>query len=191
MRDKRSLRKAMRAKRRDYVRSLDDRMLALLFKRPPGAVLDLIPSGGKIGLYRETEFEAPAGSYARWFSENGYGLSLPSLADKNAAMQFADFTDPFGEADLENGPFGIQQPIADAVIVVPDVLIVPVVAFSPEGDRLGQGGGHYDRWLARHPAARTIGLAWDGQCCSEIPTEPHDRRLSAIVTPTCIYGSFA
>src|SRR3546814_6880034 len=57
-----------------------------------------------------------------------------------------------------------------------------------DGRRLGQGGGHYDRWLAAHPGARAIGLAWDEQLCEDLPHETHDIRLDAIVTPTRLYG---
>jgi 5,10-methenyltetrahydrofolate synthetase len=64
---------------------------------------------------------------------------------------------------------------------------VPLVGFTADGQRLGQGGGHYDRWLAAHPDTVAIGLAWDMQLADELPTEPHDRPLAAVVTPTRIY----
>jgi len=62
-------------------------------------------------------------------------------------------------------------------------------AFAAALDRLGQGGGHYDRWLAEHPAVQKIGLAWDAQLCADLPTEPHDIPLDAVITPTRIYGT--
>ena len=68
------------------------------------------------------------------------------------------------------------------------MLFVPLIGFTASGDRLGQGGGHYDRWLAEHPGRMTIGLAWDVQLCEALPVEPHDMMLDAIVTPTRIYG---
>ena len=66
------------------------------------------------------------------------------------------------------------------------------MGFTPSGKRLGQGGGHYDRWLAEHPAVLKIGLAWDIQCVEPedaLPTEPHDIALDAVVTPTRMYGN--
>ena len=57
-------------------------------------------------------------------------------------------------------------------------------------ERLGQGGGHYDRWLAHHPDTIRIGMAWDGQLVDELPVEPHDVPLDAVVTPTRLYGPF-
>jgi 5-formyltetrahydrofolate cyclo-ligase len=70
------------------------------------------------------------------------------------------------------------------------VLFVPVVGFTEDGARLGQGGGHYDRWLAAHPGAVAIGLAWDCQRVDALPVEPHDAPLAAVVTPTRLYGPF-
>ena len=106
-------------------------------------------------------------------------------------MEFARFADPFEEEDLEVGPFGLLQPFADAPIMVPQILFVPLVGFTATGARLGQGGGHYDRWLEAHPETRTVGLAWDCQLVDALPLEPHDRTLDAVVTPTRIYGPFA
>lgn len=67
-------------------------------------------------------------------------------------------------------------------------MFVPCVGFTADGGRLGQGAGHYDRWLAAHPSAVAIGLAWDCQLVDELPTEPHDHPLDAVVTPTRLYG---
>lgn len=106
-------------------------------------------------------------------------------------MEFARFADPFDEEDLEVGPYGLLQPFGDAPAMEPDVLIVPLVGFTADGSRLGQGGGHYDRWLADHPATTAIGLAWDCQLVEELPIEPHDHALAAVVTTTRIYGPFA
>ena len=75
--------------------------------------------------------------------------------------------------------------------MTPDVLFVPLVGFTPEGARLGQGGGHYDRWLEAHPTTLAIGLGWDVQAVDELPVEAHDRSLDAVITPTRMYGPFA
>jgi 5-formyltetrahydrofolate cyclo-ligase len=64
-----------------------------------------------------------------------------------------------------------------------DVVIVPGVAFTPDGARLGQGGGWYDRFLtAVRPDCTTIGVGFDAQVVHDLPTEPHDIRLDCIVT---------
>jgi 5-formyltetrahydrofolate cyclo-ligase len=64
-----------------------------------------------------------------------------------------------------------------------DVVIVPGVAFAPDGSRLGQGGGWYDRFLAGvRPDCVTIGVGFDAQLLDALPVEPHDVRLDLIVT---------
>jgi 5-formyltetrahydrofolate cyclo-ligase len=68
------------------------------------------------------------------------------------------------------------------------VLFVPLIGFTADGARLGQGGGHYDRWLPEHPGTLTIGLAWDCQLEDTLPHEAHDQPLRAVVTPTRLYG---
>lgn len=184
------LRSALRKQRRDHVAAQPDAMRALLFRHPPGPALDLIRPEAVIGLYRHTAWEAPTSSYAAFFIERGHRLALPRFEDRGASMNFSSFMDPFGEADLETGPFGVLQPAASAQAIQPDLLFVPLIGFTDTGARLGQGGGHYDRWLAEHSDTRTIGLAWDCQLVDELPQEAHDRPLDAVVTPTRMYGPF-
>lgn len=185
------LRKQLRAIRHAHVASLPASMRTLVFMRPPAPLLELVPQGARIGLYRSSRHEAPAASYAKFFFEQGHELALPRFADRSAPMEFASFTDPFDEGDLAVGPFGLMQPRDEAVVTQPEILFVPLVGFTARGARLGQGGGHYDRWLAGHPETKAIGLAWDCQLVDELPEEPHDMPLSAIVTPTRLYGPFA
>ena len=187
--DKKALRQQLRAKRLDHAASLPPAMQGLVFNRPPAAVLDLLPVGVTIGLHHSIPGEAPTTRYAAWFFEQGYTLALPYFADTMAPMQFRIWDNPHIDEHLETGPFG-EQPLAQAAEVVPEVLFVPLVGFTEDGDRMGQGGGHYDRWLEAHPETVTIGLAWDVQKVEHLPTEPHDRPLNAIITPTRLYGPY-
>lgn len=186
---KADLRRTLRAARKAHVESLPDSIRSLLFHRPPAPLLARIPHEAVIGLYHAGPWEAPAGAYARFFRDAGHTLALPFFAGRDAPMGFSHHTDPYAQEDLEVGPFGILQPEADAEPLIPDVLFVPLVGFTADGARLGQGGGHYDRWLAEHRPALAIGLAWDAQLCAALPNEAHDMVLDAVVTPTRIYGS--
>mgnify|MGYP000002819482 FL=1 len=185
------LRKDLRIARRDHVTALPASMRTLVFMRPPAPLGALVPEGATIGLYHANPYEAPPASYARHFFEQGHELALPRFAGRGEAMRFARFIDPFDDSDLEKGPYGQPQPLADAPLVQPQVLFVPLVGFTSQGARLGQGGGHYDRWLADHPDTVAIGLAWDCQLVDALPIEQHDIPLTAIITPTRIYGPFA
>lgn len=187
---KAALRKELRAERKAHVASLPREVLALIFSRPPAPVLDLVPAGSTIGLYHATADEAPTSAYARFFYEAGHSIALPRTSSGEGEMHFRAYTDPFAESDLEAGPFGLIQPSAKAALVQPDVVFVPLLGFTDAGQRLGQGGGFYDRWLAAHPGVTAIGLAWDVQLRETLPTEPHDHALAAIVTPSRLYGPF-
>lgn len=186
---KSELRQTLRAARKAHVEALPDAIRGLLFHRPPAPLLARIPAEAVIGVYHAGPWEAPAAAYARFFRDAGHSLALPHFADRSAPMSFRHHTDPYAQDDLEVGPFGILQPAADAEALVPDVLLVPLIGFTPALERLGQGGGHYDRWLAEHPPALAVGLAWDAQMRDILPTEPHDKPLQAVVTPTRIYGN--
>ena len=87
--------------------------------------------------------------------------------------------------DLVPGSFGTSHPPDDAPQMRPDVLIVPLAGFDADGNRLGYGGGFYDRTLEvlreSGPAA-AIGLAYACQELPAIPAEPFDQPLDMIVT---------
>lgn len=187
--NKSELRKQLRVTRRNHVTKLPDKMRGLIFRHPPGTILNKIKTGSKIGLYHETDYEAPTSAYATFFKDAGHEIALPFFTSRTAPMEFRLYSDPEGKTDLELGPIGLLQPTGAGHPVVPDVLFVPLIGFTKNGDRLGQGGGHYDIWLADHPGRIAIGLAWDVQLCEALPIEPHDIKLDAVITPTRIYGT--
>lgn len=186
--EKQALRTHLRQLRRDHVAALPASIRALVLHRPPGAVAVAIPEGCVVGLYHATAHEAPTRAYAKWLSENGRQIALPWFADRHSVMRFRAWTDPYDDAGLVKGPWGTLQPADDADELTPAIAFVPLVGFTAEGERLGQGGGHYDRWLEAHPRTRAIGLAWDCQQVDSLPTEAHDRVLDAVITPTRLYG---
>ena len=189
-RHKQQLRTELRRLRLAHAEALPSEVSALVFNRPPHPVLELVPENATIGLYRSDAGEAPSGGYIRFFFERGHPIALPRVTTLDKPMEFRLHTDPYEESDLEPGVWGLRQPRTDAPVVVPEVLFMPLVGFTAKGDRLGQGGGYYDRYLAAHPQTIAIGMAWDIQEVDELPTELHDMRLSAIVTPTRVLGPF-
>jgi 5-formyltetrahydrofolate cyclo-ligase len=185
--EKQKLRARMRALRREHVAALPRTTRALVFLRPPGPIAALAPEGSVVGLYHANADEAPTRGYAKWFFENGRRIALPRFARRGEPMRFHAWRDPYEDSDLEPGPYGHLQPAADADRVMPGLVIVPLLAFTAAGARLGQGGGHYDRWLAANAAAMAVGLGWDAQLVDSLPLDPHDRALRAVVTPTRLY----
>ena len=91
------------------------------------------------------------------------------------------------DGTLRRSPRGLSEPIGrtlgTSAITGADLIIVPAVAVSRTGTRLGRGGGSYDRALARAPSAFVIALLHDGELLDEIPAEPHDRPVNAVITP--------
>jgi 5-formyltetrahydrofolate cyclo-ligase len=84
---------------------------------------------------------------------------------------------------LYEAGFGTLAPSELAPQVQPDVIVMPLLGFDSRGTRLGYGGGYYDRTLAKlGKRPRLIGLAFSVQEISEIPHEPHDIPLDAVVT---------
>jgi 5-formyltetrahydrofolate cyclo-ligase len=185
--DKQRLRAKLKKVRSDHVAALPDEVRGLMFLRPPAPVAAMVPEGSVVALYRATPTEAPTRRYAEWFFEHGRTLALPWFGDRDHDMKFRLWLDPHDEGGLEPGPYGMMQPMADAPEILPNTAFIPIVGFTARRDRLGQGGGHYDRWLASNPQAQTIGLAWDCQLVESLPVEGHDIRLDAVVTPTRIY----
>lgn len=119
--------------------------------------------------------------------------SMPAVVEARVVMAFESVP---GEPDTTEliewcraAGKRVVVPAADPGAVVPapprelDVVIIPVLAFTPRGDRLGQGGGWYDRLLATvRPDCVTIGVGFASQLIDALPTEPHDRRVDLVVT---------
>ncbi|QJA06580.1 5-formyltetrahydrofolate cyclo-ligase [Thermosulfurimonas marina] len=86
--------------------------------------------------------------------------------------------------ELVPGPFGILEPPAENPEIPPEaaqLVLVPGLAFDPQGRRLGYGGGFYDRLLSRTQGFR-LALAFECQIVERVPTEAHDLRVEAILT---------
>lgn len=94
-------------------------------------------------------------------------------------------------AELVGDRHGVAEAPPGLPEVFPDLLLVPLLLFDGQGNRLGQGGGHFDRTLARLrqmgpgvPPLRAVGVAFDMQEVDALPVEPWDAPLDAIATPS-------
>jgi 5-formyltetrahydrofolate cyclo-ligase len=92
--------------------------------------------------------------------------------------------------ELAPGAFGVLEPPAGAAVVAPtaiDVALVPGVAFTADGQRLGRGGGHYDRLLATlRPDCLVIGICAEASVVPALPREAHDRPVDVLVTDASV-----
>lgn len=98
------------------------------------------------------------------------------------AMRFFDY-DPL---TMRRGAFGIEEPGPEARLCPPeeiDLMLVPGVAFTAAGDRLGRGRGYYDRYLSQQGMrALRIGVCYRHQVVGELPREPHDITMDQLIT---------
>lgn len=113
-----------------------------------------------------------------WMAARGIAVSVPRV--QGTAMQAVRW---FPGCPMRPNQRGILEPVDTPVAEEAELAILPGLAFSTQGDRLGYGGGYYDRWLVGH-ACRAVGLCADWQWRDSLPIEPHDRRMDAIFGET-------
>ena len=136
---------------------------------------------GKIfGGYYPYNYEVNVLEILKKFENQKYLISLPKVKN-NSFMNFFTWSqnDP-----LIINKYGIPEPVSSK-IVYPDVLLVPLVAFDKKLNRLGYGGGFYDRYLKRIKNIKKtiiIGLAYSFQKVKKIPINKNDIKLDFIVT---------
>lgn len=102
-----------------------------------------------------------------------------------------------GLADLKNiGSFGIREPVYKREDIISadkiELAVFPGLAFDKEGNRLGYGGGYYDRAFARNDITKKIAFCFSCQLLDHIPSEAHDLKVDKIITEESVYmtGSF-
>ena len=133
-----------------------------------------------VGGYYPYNYEIDAIKILRELEKQKYQISLPKIK-KNSQMDFFCWSlkDP-----LSVNSYGIPEPTSNRIII-PGILLVPLVAFDKNHNRIGYGGGFYDRYLKKIRKMRkiiTVGLAYSFQKVKEIPTNQHDIKLDFIVT---------
>lgn len=110
-------------------------------------------------------------------------VGVPVIEGPGLALRFSRWQP---DCVLRDGPFGARVPDLDDFFD-PEIVIVPLVAFDLHGNRLGYGGGFYDRTLEQLRKRRptlAIGFAWDAQQTDALPLETTDQRLDMLVTET-------
>ena len=133
-----------------------------------------------IGGYYPVNFEVDDLGLLKKFEKNRFNISLPVIK-KNFQMNFYRWS--FSEL-LKVNKYGIPEPETKN-IVYPDILLIPLVAFDKDLNRLGYGGGYYDRLIAKSSKKKKImkiGLALSFQKINKVPINLHDQKLDYIVT---------
>jgi len=160
---------------------------------------------GTILLFCATGGERSTQYLAEYFLQSGIPVALPRV--KNQDLVFCLIPPSLSPKDafthLESGFRGIPEPPAHwenvclhESTLYPLGVFIPGLAFDYTGKRLGQGGGFYDRLLAKLEPKKnsliTIGWCWPWQLVETVPTENHDRAVDCLITgSTCIFTSSA
>ncbi|WP_338662080.1 5-formyltetrahydrofolate cyclo-ligase [Pararoseomonas sp. SCSIO 73927] len=137
------------------------------------------PAGAVVAGFWPMGHEIDVRPLLRALEGRAHRLCLPRTPKRGLPLDFRAFA--FGDP-MAKGPFGTLQPGEDAPALVPDWLIVPLLAFDRAGRRLGYGGGYYDRTLVALPGAGTLGVAFACQEMDSVPCGPHDAPLDAVAT---------
>ncbi len=133
-----------------------------------------------IGGYFPSNFEIDDLKILEMMEKKNFNVSLPVIK-KNYQMNFLKWSrnDP-----LKVNKFGILEPLS-AKIIIPDILLIPLVSFDSELNRLGYGGGYYDRYIEKIERIKKvikIGLAFSNQKIKKVPTNKFDKKLDIIIT---------
>ena len=133
-----------------------------------------------IGGYYPSNYEIDDLDILDLLEKKNFKVSLP-IIKKDNQMNFYSWSrnDP-----LKISKFGIPEPVSSKIFY-PDILLVPLVAYDVSLNRLGYGGGYYDRYIEKIEKVKKvvkIGLAFSFQKISSIPINQYDKRLDFIVT---------
>lgn len=174
---KTDLRRHYRTARRTYVASLDTAMRTAQEQALAGQVAPLLSGIRMAGSYAATGDEIDP----MWIEKMLGPHAFPRVAGPDISFHIADW------AEMKPGFQGIPEPAITAPRVIPDLVLVPLIAVTITGIRLGQGRGYYDRALASlrasNPKLLAIGLAWECQIAPTLPADPWDMPLDMVATP--------
>ncbi len=114
----------------------------------------------------------------------GKVLYIPKIGGHN--MHFYKY-EP--DTELAPGSFGILEPVDSEILTADEntLIIMPGAVFTKNRDRIGYGAGYYDRYLKKHPEAKTLAVCYDMQLRDSIPVNANDRRPARLITESAIY----
>jgi len=163
--------------------------LLVLFQQVPSVI-----DAHHIALYLSNDGEIDTQPLIDWLWLHGKAVYLPVLHPfSKGQLLFLHYTP---ETRMTLNKYQIQEPVLDIRLVKPvnelDLICTPLVAFDSTGQRLGMGGGYYDRtlnrWHHEKQGPRPLGLAHDCQQVENLPFEAWDVPLPEIITPSCHFS---
>jgi 5-formyltetrahydrofolate cyclo-ligase len=181
------IRSARRALSDEQQKIASEKLLLRLIK------LDKVQNAEKIAISLAFDGEIQTLPFIEWCWENNKQVYLPVIHPFNKGhLLFLLYT---AKTTMFINQYGIPEPKLNVQLICPvkelDLIFTPLVAFDKQGNRIGMGGGYYDRtlapWFSQQTGPYPIGLAHDCQQVIELPTESWDVPLPQIITPSMSY----
>tara|TARA_Y100000590_G_C15559310_1_gene954088 strand:- start:386 stop:925 length:540 start_codon:yes stop_codon:yes gene_type:complete len=176
---KKTLRKKLLNNRKKNYLEISNKYLLNIFNLIKNKYEDIKVIGGYIPI----NYEYDCLSLLKFLDEKKYVISLPIIKN-NSQMDFYkySFKDP-----LKTNKLGIPEPFQSSKKVLPDLIFVPLVGYDNSLNRLGYGGGFYDRYFEKNIKLKKIvkiGLAFSFQKIKKLPVNKFDIKLDRIITET-------
>jgi 5-formyltetrahydrofolate cyclo-ligase len=132
----------------------------------------------RIGCYLSFGSEPPTREFITTVKEAGIIVACPRI-ETDGSMVFAEL----GQS-TEQTKLGFEQPLGQEVPKSDlELLVIPALAIDETGDRLGRGAGYFDRYLQNYLGI-TVGMIYESEFVSKLPTQGHDEPVNWVVTPT-------
>lgn len=175
--NKQDLRQAMKQRKaahtKEELAALSERVVAALCATPQWQ------QAHTVLLYHSLPDEVDTHQLIGSALQDGKRVLLPVVVGDDLELRFLPTPDA-----LREGAFHILEPtgapITDYAAI--DLAVIPGVAFTPDGRRLGRGRGYYDRLLPRLNGVTKIGVCWSFQLITQLPTEAHDIAMDFVIT---------
>jgi len=154
----------------EYSRSITERLL------------DILDGFTTVMVYAAKAPEVETSGLIADLNRRGVRVVVPIIERETHTLRLSYLPDP---SVLVPSTFNVPEPIGHELPARPEeieAVVIPMLAFDAEGNRLGYGAGYYDRFLCRYPHPQKIGIAFSCQQAESIPTDQNDVKMDWIVT---------
>ena len=151
-------------------------------RRICGLVRGLIRDGETVMVYSSKDLEVNTRPLIGNLLASGNPVIVPIIVKEDVSLRLSYLEDP---SVLVLSTFGVPEPIGSEIPAKAgdvDTIILPMLGYDTSGGRLGYGAGYYDRFLARNPRIRRIGIAFACQEAEKIPCDENDIHMNLIIT---------
>jgi 5-formyltetrahydrofolate cyclo-ligase len=145
-------------------------------------LLDLVNGFETVMVYASKAPEVETEEIIQDLNRRGVRVVVPIIERETCSLRLSYLPDP---SLLVPSTFNVPEPLGNELPARPEdvqVIVIPMLAFDREGNRLGYGAGYYDRFLCQHPRPIKIGIAFSCQQVESIPADKNDVKMDYIVT---------